>query len=246
MMAASRFRDSPAECSGLLDRQWPALPESGIEVEEIAALAPPGVHVQVATGEAASEELFRREAPKQETLHVATHAFFATEKCAAALAERTRKEVGLEAGESAPFAGNPLLLSGLVLAGAGRSDDQRSDDGVLTAEEIAGLDLTRVRLAVLSACDTGQGRIAVGEGVFGLRRALEMAGVRTVVMSLWRVPDREARQWMKSFYTRLFDGAAADEAARSASLDALHRLRARNQPTHPYFWSGFVTVGDWR
>jgi CHAT domain-containing protein len=215
-------------------------------VQDIASLAPPQVHVQVATGEAASEELFRREAARHGAVHVATHGYFASEECASALAAKSRKEVGLDPLEAGILGGNPLLLSGLILAGAGRGDDPSGDDGVLTAEEIAGLDLSGVRLAVLSACDTGQGKIAIAEGVFGLRRALEIAGVRAVLMSLWRVPDREARRWMKSFYTELFAGAAPEAASRAASLEALRRLRDRGQPTHPYLWAGFVAAGDWR
>jgi CHAT domain-containing protein len=86
----------------------------------------------------------------------------------------------------------------------------------------------------------------VGEGVFGLRRALEIAGVRTVLMSLWPVPDEAARSWMTSFYETKLGGASVIEAGRRASVRTLHKLREDGQPTHPYLWAGFVAAGDWR
>jgi CHAT domain-containing protein/tetratricopeptide (TPR) repeat protein len=245
LLAAGRFRHASAECLRVAERPWTPLPQSGLEVREIAALAPKGMPVQVVTGEAASEELFRREAPKHGALHLATHGYFASEECVASLAVRTVEEAGRDTLETSVLGGNPLLLSGLVLAGAGRSDNKQTDDGVLTAEEIAGLDLTSVRMAVLSACDTGQGKIGMTEGVFGLRRALEIAGVRAVLMSLWKVPDRETRLWMKDFYEALFGGSSISGAARVASLSRLADLRRRGLPEHPYFWAGFVTAGNW-
>lgn len=143
----------------------------------------------------------------------------------------------------------PLLLSGLVLAGAnraGRDGTMDREDDILTAEELAMLDLCGVELAVLSACDTGQGRVEVGEGVFGLRRALEIAGVRTVVMTAWPVPDRQARRWMHRFCGSWLDGASILESRRDATLDLLEDLRARDYPIHPYFWAGFQAAGGWR
>jgi CHAT domain-containing protein len=140
-----------------------------------------------------------------------------------------------------------VRLSGLVLSGAnhaGGKERTATSDGILTAEEIVGMDLRGVDLTVLSACDTGRGEVAAGEGVFGLRRALEIAGVRTIVMSLWPVPDRQARRWMVDFYRgHLIEGAAAFDAARRASLSILEDLRTRGVPTHPYMWTGFVVAG---
>jgi CHAT domain-containing protein len=144
---------------------------------------------------------------------------------------------------------NPLLRSGLALAGA----DQRNevapgeDDGILTAEEIASLDLSGVEWAVLSACDTGVGDVRAGEGVFGLRRAFQIAGVRTLIMSLWSVDDEATREWMTALYeARLNRGLGTDEAVRAASLAVLEARRGAGESTHPFFWGAFVATGDWR
>jgi CHAT domain-containing protein len=99
---------------------------------------------------------------------------------------------------------------------------------------------------VLSACDTGLGDVRAGEGVLGLRRAFQVAGARTLIMSLWSVEDDAARAWMTSLYTaRLRDGRPTAEAVRIATLAALARSR-RAGNAHPFFWAAFVAAGDWR
>jgi CHAT domain-containing protein len=143
---------------------------------------------------------------------------------------------------------NPLQLSGLALAGANRRGARGSspDDGILTAEEIASLDLRGTEWAVLSACDTGLGEIATGEGVFGLRRAFQIAGARTVIMSLWSVQDDAAHRWMRALYDgRWTQGLTTADAVHRASLTVLEERRAHKQSTHPFYWAGFVAVGDW-
>jgi CHAT domain-containing protein len=144
---------------------------------------------------------------------------------------------------------NPLLLSGLVLAGANHRSaaGAEEDDGILTAEEIAALDLSGVEWAVLSACDTGVGDIRAGEGVFGLRRAFQVAGVGTLIMSLWSVEDEATREWMTALYeARLERRLDTAEAVREASLSVLRRHREAGESTHPFYWAGFVAAGDWR
>ena len=86
----------------------------------------------------------------------------------------------------------------------------------------------------------------VGEGVFGLRRALEFAGVRSVVMSLWPIHDRQARPWMNASYKDRREGNSISEASRQAALANLNELRERELPDHPYRWAGIVAAGDWR
>jgi tetratricopeptide (TPR) repeat protein len=279
--ASTAFRGGLTECPTLQQTRWSPLPESLREAEDVAGLF--RRHEKTATvlrSAAASEERFKREASGKRILHIATHGFFLQGGCASAIAvgrgiggladhqwtptATDRIEIDLETDAEAepdatgsaaiPLIGeNPLLLSGLALAGANRVADPADrasaptgEDGILTAEEIAALDLRGVEIASLSACDTGLGTIEIGEGVFGLRRALEIAGVRTVLMSLWPVPDREAREWMTRFYESELDGASVLDASRGASLVMLERLREEGRPTHPYLWAGFVTAGDWR
>jgi CHAT domain-containing protein len=117
----------------------------------------------------------------------------------------------------------------------------------LTAEEVVSMNLDGVEWAVLSACDTGVGVVHAGEGVFGLRRAFQVAGVRTVIMSLWSVDDQAARAWMQALYEgRLRDRRSTADAVREASLTVLRDRRKRGLSTHPFYWAAFVAVGDSR
>ena len=112
---------------------------------------------------------------------------------------------------------------------------------------MASLDLEGVEWAVLSACDTAVGEIKAGEGVFGLRRAFQVAGARTVIMSLWSVEDQSARTWMRALYeARLARRLTSDQAVHEASLAVLRDRRSRRLSTHPFYWAGFVAAGDWR
>jgi len=109
------------------------------------------------------------------------------------------------------------------------------------------MDLAGVEWAVLSACETGLGELKAGEGVFGLRRAFQVAGARTVIMSLWPVDDSLTRQWMTTLYSeRFLRHRGTAEAVREADLSVLRRLRSANRSTHPFYWAAFVAAGDWR
>ena len=152
-------------------------------------------------------------------------------------------------GSSLGLSKTQLLLSGLALSGANRrsSDLTDGDDGILTAEEVAALDLAGVEWAVLSACDTGVGEIRAGEGVFGLRRAFQIAGARSVIMSLWSVEDQSTRSWMKALYEGRFErNRATADAVHEASLTVLRDRRSKGLRTHPFYWAAFVAAGDWR
>ena len=154
--------------------------------------------------------------------------------------------------QSAPRKSSPLDLlglAGLALAGANHRADAGPDeeDGVLTAMEIANLDLDGVEWAVLSACDTGVGESVSGEGVFGFRRAFRIAGARTVVMSLWPVEDDATLAWMTSLYeSRLENGMSTAASVRQAGIDLLQARRENGLSTHPFFWGAFIAAGDWR
>jgi CHAT domain-containing protein/tetratricopeptide (TPR) repeat protein len=226
------------------------------EVRELAALwksSPAGGDEAVRTlvGVEASERAFKDEAARYRVLHLATHGFFLGGPCAPA-ALGTRAIGGLAAAPSGALrerVDNPLRLSGVALAGANLRASARvnEDDGILSAEEVVSMDLGRVEWAVLSACDTGVGAVTAGEGVFGLRRAFQVAGVRTVIMSLWAVDDEAGRAWMRALYDeRLGKGLSTPDALREASLTVLRARRARGQSASPFFWGGFVAAGDWR
>jgi CHAT domain-containing protein len=131
----------------------------------------------------------------------------------------------------------------LALAGAnlriGRAD--QGDDGVLTALEAAGLDLWGTKLVALSACDTGVGEVKNGEGVFGLRRALSLAGAETQVMSLWPVSDVGARDLMIEYYRALARGEGRGDGLRQVQL----KMLGRKSREHPFYWASFIQLGEW-
>ncbi|AFY41362.1 CHAT domain-containing tetratricopeptide repeat protein [Nostoc sp. PCC 7107] len=172
-------------------------------------------------------------------LHLATHGFFIADK-----EQNLNASRDLELTPRQPKileVENPLLRSGLALAGFNKRKQatNNNDDGVLTALEIAGLDLNSNQLVVLSACDTGKGDIKVGDGVYGLRRALVIAGSQSQVLSLWQVDDAATKDLMVKYYQNLQAGKGRHEALRSAQLDLL------KEHEHPYFWAAFVPSGNW-
>lgn len=187
-------------------------------------------------------------------LHVATHGFFLEDQRA-----KTRGK------NSEMWRDNPLLRSGIVLAGANQLKGGAREDGILTALEAAGLDLWGTKVVVLSACETGVGDIRKGDGVYGLRRALTLAGAESQVMSLWKVDDAATRDLMVEYYRRLKIGEGRNEALRNVQLKMLHgkqQAKARKKRativgtqakgsrelrlSHPYFWASFIQSGDWR
>lgn len=262
------FRGTRSACGSFQSVRFGALAASRQEVREIEALwRQHAVASDIAMGPAealvareASEETFKAFGPGQRVIHLATHGFFLGADCSSAL-DGTRSVGGLApAGGSrarprtrqinrATPPESPLVLSGLAFAGANlrASASPEGDDGILTAEEVASMDLDGVEWAVLSACDTGLGEIRAGEGVFGLRRAFQIAGVRTVIMSLWSVEDEATRQWMRALYEgRLQRHLDTADAVREAALSVLRERRAKGLSTHPFYWAAFVAAGDWR
>ena len=227
------------------------LPGSLGEVNEISQLWPrSGTSiVTVLSGSTASETAVKKALTGRRVLHFATHGFFISDACPP---DGSRSAGVARSSAAAQFAEegreNPLLLSGLAFAGANRRGAALDeDDGILTAEEVAGLNLNGVEWAVLSACDTGLGEIRAGEGVFGLRRAFQVAGVRTVIMSLWPVDDQATRAWMRALYEARFRrGLSTADAVHSASVAVLSERRAKKQSTLPVYWAAFVAAGDWR
>ncbi len=186
---------------------WQDLPGTSAEARAVAERF--GGRAVPLSGEAATKEALRAALPKARFAHLATHGFFAPPGRRSAL--RPRPPAEGTAGH------HPGLLSGLVLAGA-----NHSFDGTLTALEIAELDLSRVELAVLSACETGLGRLADGEGLLGLQRAFAVAGCKSVISSLWSVDDAATSVLMERFYLHLWGKKRGKlEALRQAQIDVL-------------------------
>jgi CHAT domain-containing protein len=226
---------------------WEPLPGTRQEAESIQRLLP---QAQLFLGpEATKERLLNLAAPG--ILHLATHGFFLVD---APTPEDAPKPTGsrgvghfgaLGDNPQAPRPRDPLLRSGLALAGArapspdasGHSK-HRPDAALVTALELAGLDLWGTQLVVLSACDTGRGDINLGQGVSGLRRALVVAGAETVVMSLWKVNDDSTRLLMETYYRNLLAG----QGRASALREAMRSLRA-SRP-HPHHWAPFIALGS--
>ncbi len=251
----SDLRGTRSACGTFQAMRFEALPESAIEALQIVTLwqqalteAGPDDEQVVASlsGSGANEAKFKQLAPGHRVIHVATHGFFLGDDCGSGepAADDRMTPASYEVTRE-----NPLLLSGLVLAGANHRHNAapHEQDGILTAQEVATLDLRGTEWAVLSACDTGTGQIRAGEGVFGLRRAFQLAGARTVIMSLWSVEDEATRQWMAALYRHRFvEGKSTMASVQNASLELLRQRRARGESTHPFYWAGFIAAGDWR
>ena len=163
-------------------------------------------------------------------LHVATHGILPERPagCGTATSELRRRDAA-----PLPLGENPLLRSGLALAGANARRSGDSDDGIRTAAEAAQLDLRGTQLVVLSACETGLGQVEEGEGVYGLRRALVLAGAQAQLVSLWKVADAQTQALMVDYYQRLLKGEG-----RSAALREAQKAMIANPATrHPDHWS---------
>jgi tetratricopeptide (TPR) repeat protein len=223
---ASADRSNPRS-GDLAALRFGPLPGTAVEGEAIARLLP---NARLFTQTQATEAVVKG-TPNPRILHLATHGFFL--KPAPVTPARD--------GSQPLPSENPLLRSGLALAGFNVRQGG-GDDGVLTALEMTGMDLRGTQLVVLSACETGLGDVQSGEGVYGLRRALTLAGAQAQVMSLWRVDDEKTKDLMVAYYQRLSKGEPRGEALRQTQLALLRNP----QSAHPRDWSGFIFTGDWR
>ena len=170
-------------------------------------------------------------------LHLATHGFFFPDP----IQEISKKPIN-SVGKSKIYkaSDDPMMRSGLLLAGAknywGKSNPNKTiDDGILTASEISNLDLSACQLVVLSACETGLGEVKGSEGVFGLQRAFKMAGVKNIIMSLWKVPDNQTAELFDIFYIECFAGKSIHEAFQIAQA----KMKVKYSP---YYWAGFILL----
>ena len=218
------------------------LPNIKVEVQAIhSLLKKQGWRVEVYTEEKALEEAVKR-IRQPRVLHAATHGFFLPDQ------KRQKRRLRSSGPQRPSGMENPMLRSGLYFAGAnrvlsGRAPPAELEDGVLTAYEATGLNLHGTELVVLSACETGLGQVRNGEGVFGLRRALQVAGAEAVLMSLWSVPDRETQELMTLFYSKWLADQNKHEAFREAQLELRTKVRERYEEDLPFYWGAFVLVG---
>jgi CHAT domain-containing protein len=209
-----------ATSSTISQQKWGALLETATEVETLAPMWP-----QARTFlEKQATEAIVKQAEQPQILHLATHGFFQ------------------DYPNSDEAIINPLVRSGLVFAGVKKGQSGENEDGVMTALEMAGLDLQGTQMAVLSACETGRGDLSAGQGVYGLQRSLVFAGAESQLVSLWRISDQDTPELMVKYYQRLQNGEGRTQALRQAQLEMLNDP----QTAHPYYWSAFIQSGDWR
>jgi len=216
---------------------FPPLPGTAGEAEAMKRLLP---QARVLTQEQATEGVLKQ-VSRPHILHIATHGYFLRDlelPTANTLTSESPRLAELTPGGEKIE--NPLLRSGLALAGANLRKSGE-EDGILTALEAAGLDLWGTKLVVMSACDTGIGEVKNGEGVYGLRRALVLAGSETQVMSLWPVSDTATRGLMVDYYRRLQRAEGRAEALRQVQLQMLRNPKRQ----HPYYWASFIQSGEW-
>jgi CHAT domain-containing protein len=227
----------PSQRSADLDRGgmiFRPLENTALEAQDIKSLLKLNTSSVLLREEATEPNIKQLHGPR--ILHVASHGFFLTDQ---ELTAEMKKRTGVI--QDAAARENPLLRSGIALAGANARLSGANDDGILTALEVAQLDLNGTELVVLSACDSGVGDIQNGEGVYGLRRALVLAGAQTQVTSLWKVSDEATRPLMVNFYKRLLKGEGRSAALRHAQQEML----ANKELSHPYYWASFVPFGNW-
>lgn len=231
-------------CSSFVGLEFPPVPGTRLEIEGIESTLQRAPRDRRPTelsrieGALATEAAFKALAPGHRVIHVATHGFYVPPECP-----------NLE-GDEALVRENPLVFSGLALAGANHAWEAQArgeEDGLLTAEELAGMDLRSTDWLVLSGCESGLGQVRASEALYGLPRAANAAGARTTIMSVWPVDDEATAFWMRQLYrARYLHGEDTADAVRAASLATLARLRALGRDPDPRLWGAFVAVGDWR
>jgi CHAT domain-containing protein len=235
---------------------WNYLPGTLNETDNIQSFLEKKKHsVNLFAANDANETNFKTQAQNANVLHISTHGFFFPDP------EQVRQEAkkdevhdeniifrGSQELDSTERSGslyanwsfvinkNPLMRSGLVLAGANdvwqRNALEEGEDGILTAQEVSNLDLRNTKLVVLSACETGLGDIKGSEGVYGLQRAFKMAGAEYLIMSLWQVPDKETAEFMELFYKNLVKLKNIPKAFNQTQ-------QTMRKKYDPYYWAAF-------
>jgi CHAT domain-containing protein/tetratricopeptide (TPR) repeat protein len=261
----ARLDNTPATVRGNSFSPLPGTVAEASAVHDLFRATFVGRPAELLTGKEATKEGFVKRASNCSHLLVATHGFFLSEpkQTQRSTAQGTRSLESLLLHPDVVTT-NPALRSGLVFAGANYATVGQGNS-FLTALEASDLDLRRVDLAVLSACETGLGKVEGGEGVLGLQRAFQLAGARTTVTSLWKVPDAATQALMTRFHRNLWEKKMTKlEALREAQIWMIQEglkhpelgLRGGRQrpdpksherdPVSPFYWAAFVLSGDWR
>lgn len=212
-----------------------ALPGTKIEVDGITKMLKTGGYVPVQYMQKTATEANLKSVKAPTLIHIATHGYFLKD------VELTGSGFGVNMDNASE---NPLLRSGLLLSGAGKTvtgkaepNLQSNDNGILTAYEAMNLDLEGTELIVLSACETGLGEVKAGEGVYGLQRAFQVAGADALIMSLWKVDDAATQQLMTNFYANWLKIGNKQKAFKQAQLQLMTKFK------EPYYWGAFVMMG---
>jgi CHAT domain-containing protein len=275
------YSDSPKEDQRIMvalrgnSNSHQRLPVTAEEIRAVGDLHRrlfPGNDATIFAQAAATEQAFRDSVKNHRFVHLATHGFFTPAPATGRASDRLKDRWMILQAD---------LMAGVALAGANRRQEPSfdlgfvSDDGILTAAEVTAMDLRRVELVVLSACETGLGLQIRGEGLISLQRALQLAGARSTLTSLWKVEDNATQTLMIEFYRNLWEKKLGKlEALRQAQLTMLReydpetgRLRGPGEispiapeglpearktafrdgePLSPFYWAAFVVSGDWR
>ena len=209
------------------------LPGTQTELDLISNnLKSKGWDVDVISGTDATESRVKKiESPK--ILHIATHGFFFNNKDI---------NTNILSSDNKKAFLNPMTRSGLIFSGAQNTINGElfsDDNGWLNSYEASLLNLKGTELVVLSACDTGMGDVQNGKGVFGLQRAIRMAGAESLIMSMWKVDDKATQKLMTYFYEFWIDKKYSKREAFKKA-----QFKIREEYNHPYYWGAFLLIGE--
>ncbi len=210
---------------------WSELPGTLDEVKGIQSTYGDEI-VTVWSGHNATESMFKESISSADVIHLATHGFY----------EKEEPKGYIEEVQYRSHATSSMNKSGVLFAGANAGwqygyQPNEQEDGILYSAELAELDLSHVQLVVMSACETGLGKVDGLEGVFGLQRALKLAGAKNIIVSLWQVPDKESSEFMQLFYTQLNEV----KNIRTAFVET-QRIMQHRYAEEPYKWAAFVLL----
>ena len=234
----------------LADLDFPLLEGTKLETQNIHQLFKSnGLEAALYQDKNALEEVVKQ-VNNPKVLHLATHGFFFEKGRQKTIKDTIQQESEslneLPSDYTINIQRNPMMSSGLVFTGVStyakylQSYDSKvsTEDGILTAYETQNLNLDDTELVVLSACQTGQGSLAYGEGVYGLQRGFQVAGAKTIIMSLWSVNDTATQKLMTIFYKLWLSGKDKRKAFRLA------QKKIQKEYKYPYYWGAFVMVGE--